>query len=129
MKIWEWFDRWINPQDYKEPETLWELIDKVYEGLDKPSRRYLKEGYPVHYRFGINIRYDYHLWDRKSPVVQWCIANLGLDHADDISGLVISGLRLKAKEELLNLDDEIARYKAHWKQFGVDPAKTCEKQD
>ena len=57
---------------------------------------------------------------QETHLVQWCIKELHIGHADDISGLIFRGVWQKVRGEPVELQSEIERYHKHWRGLGVD---------
>ncbi len=126
----KWLDRWINPQEHiPQPATLPELIDRIWKELSNEDKAFLRSGGKPDYFVGRYIRNKHGLWIRSTPVVKWSISNLGLDHADDISGLIVTSLEHKAQGKAFNLFAEAEYYKNHWRALGINPAETCLPKD
>lgn len=106
----------------KTPATLDEAIDLVVASLDYDSIEYIKsEGTDgSHHGFGMAMRNGWGLWQDNELTRHFRTA-YGLGHADDMSGLILSGVEAKVKCVKFDLEGEIARYKKHWANYGVDP--------
>lgn len=46
----------------------------------------------THFGYGMFLRNNWSLWDKKSVLVKWFKKELGIDHADDISNLILTAL-------------------------------------
>jgi hypothetical protein len=108
------------------PKTLDEAINLIVADLRPEDVEYIKrEGAScAHHGFGTAMRNGWGLWE-DNELTRHFRDSYGLGHADDMSGLILSGVEAKVKGIKFDLDGEIARYKKHWANYGVDPL-TCQ---
>lgn len=82
-----------------------------------------------HHGFGTNVRNTLKLWDLNSPVVKWFGAKYDLQHADDISSIIMLKTfriilsQVEHSTWLETNDDWItakaSEYHKHWKKLGL----------
>ena len=105
------------------------LCDDLYSRLDDESKQisdsikdyesYLEFLAQIHFGYGRWLRNEYNLWDENEPVVEWSLRKFGLNHADDISGIIIAGIIFHDDHELRDkiIDINVERYQKHWEQM------------
>lgn len=82
----------------------------------------------VHHMSGRTLRNEWFLWwfeghgykewpQEKPKIVAW-FNNIGIVHADDMSGILMTCLYRNLKGEDYKLDDQVERYKKHWREQG-----------
>lgn len=70
----------------------------------------------LHFGLGVMLRNDWSLWDRDTRLVKWFKEKYGIDHADDISGLILDCL-YRDIVGLPRREKELARqFLEHWKK-------------
>ena len=70
----------------------------------------------LHFSVGILIRNEWDLWDVKSRLVNWFRDNYGVDHADDISSIILDTLYRDITGQPRQ-DKELAKkHIAHWEK-------------
>lgn len=107
------------------PHDLDSAVKLIKEALDVDDIQYIKENdnpIVLHHGFGRWLRNEWSLWDRDTILVKWFIDNYQCCHADDLSGLILDALWCDIKGEPRNTENLVARYKEHWRQYGIDPA-------
>lgn len=105
--------------DKERPRTLDEAIDQLEEGLSARDAAVLAKTGPdgQHHVMGRNIRNGWDLWDRGSPIVRWFKRRYGVDHADDISGLILGGLHSRITGAPFDPEADAAMCRAHWQRM------------
>lgn len=107
------------------PKTLDEAINRIVDNLSKEEIKVIKKQSSAlfHFTSGMNIRNNWSLWEKDTPIKKDIAARFGLSHADDCSGLIFAGVWAKIRE--LNSEKKLAKtakeYKDHWIRNGVDP--------
>jgi hypothetical protein len=108
------------PQD-KVPCNLDEAIDLLMESLNGDSIKFIsdKNSSPTqcHFNFGMALRNDWSLWDKNTILVKWFYKTYGVNHADDISGIILECLWNDVRQEKRRdviLSEEC---KAHWEEI------------
>jgi hypothetical protein len=104
------------------PRTLEEAIALAREFIQSQPLAARDDGHWLHFGYGMHLRNEWGLWGGGSPLVVELNA-LGLHHADDMSGLIITcALRDLAGEDR-GIEAEVKRYQDHWvRMTGVQPA-------
>ena len=106
------------------PSTLEQAISIIVANLDDEEIAFIRKnkGNGLHHGFGTAIRNGWGLWDNDSILHKHFREVHGLGHADDMSGLILSGVcaRLVHGYEF-DLYKEVAKYKKHWIDYGIDP--------
>jgi hypothetical protein len=76
------------------PVTLDEAVSLFIEGLSIEDVREItnpkNDFIHAHHTWGRLIRNEWEMWNKETRMVVWFKQNFGLDHADDISGLVLA---------------------------------------
>lgn len=104
------------------PKTLDEAVDLIVADLRPEDRDYIAiEGVSgAHHGFGMHMRNGWGLW-HDSPLAQHFKTTYGLGHADDMSGMILAAVEAKVRGQIFDPEPEVARYKEHWRRYGVDP--------
>lgn len=117
------------------PATLEEAIEllKSFYGqhLDKikamSEREFLASS---HFMSGMFIRNSWNLWwyaghpyedkgwSKDQPKLNKWFESIGITHADDMSGILLTCLHRHLSGVDYNLDEQVAKYQAHWKKHG-----------
>lgn len=64
--------------------------------------------------------HQYKEWPKTKPnLVQW-FNNLGIFHADDMSGIIITSAYRKHNKMILELEKQVTHYKNYWKTQGFE---------
>lgn len=105
------------------PINLEEAIKTLKEGLVEEDLTEIKkpnfDAACVHFTAGMALRNEWSLWDKDTILVKWFKENYGIDHADDISGLILDCLTRDIQGKPRR-DKELAkRYIDHWKHLKV----------
>lgn len=112
------------------PSNLNSAIDYLYACIgeeDLESIRTNKVKYiDFHDTLGRAIRNAWSLWDKETHLVRYFQLHFDIGHADDISGLILTGLIKTIRKEPFDPYEEVKRYHNHWFARGIDP-KTLEK--
>lgn len=108
----------INP-DYV-PYNLDDAVKTLKEGLTPDDIKEIKketfDAAKVHFTVGMMLRNEWSLWEKDTILVKWFKKNYGIDHADDLSGLIIDCL-VQDVQGKPRRDKELAkRYIDHWKK-------------
>jgi hypothetical protein len=109
----------INPD--MVPINLEEAVKTLKEGLTPADFEEIKkddfDAAKVHFTVGMMLRNEWSLWDKDSIMVRWFKENYGIEHADDVSGLILDCL-VRDVQGLPRRDKELAkRYINHWKSI------------
>lgn len=104
----------------KVPVNLEEALTILKEGLSaediKEFKRPSFSPTQIHFSVGMMLRNLWTLWDKQSRLVLWFKNRYGVDHADDVSAIIIDCLH-KDINELPRRDDALAEsFIKHWKK-------------
>lgn len=117
------------------PETLEEAID-VLKAFFSPHLEKIKNmtesefGASVHFHSGMFIRNSWKLWwypghpyedkgwPKEQPKLNKWFESIGIVHADDMSGILMTCLHRNLTGQDYDLDAQVARYQSHWKKYG-----------
>lgn len=111
----------IKIEDTYIPKNLDECfleIDKILSKAnpeDAEDVKYFLDGGNVHHSFGRNIRNNWKLWQENTILHEWFKLQ-GIWHADDMSGIIIDSYLRRAKNQSIDLDEQIQYYKNYWKE-------------
>jgi len=74
----------------------------------------------IHHSYGRFLRNEFHLWNSDNPIVLWSREKYGIDHADDISSIIIAGIIFNKDHEFRDLviDTLVKRFHKHWRMYG-----------
>lgn len=103
----------------KQPATIEEAIDTVYNCLNDDEKAYIKkEGFP-HFGAGMALRNGWNLWgaqeDNPKTLYNHVMERFGTEWSkcpgDDIAGMIYRGVEAKLKGEEFDLDGYVLRTK------------------
>ena len=104
------------------PETLSEcfkLLPELFEPYalkefkNDPEKDYIK----YHHNLGRWLRNNWGLWkETKDSKLREFFVNLGLSHADDMSGVILQSFHRYLNEKPLNVEGQIKDYQDFWKE-------------
>jgi len=106
------------------------VVEELYGKLDEASVEKIQASkqpsdmYGMHFGFGMSIRNYYGLWDPESPLHKWFHKELGIVHADDMSGIIMEALWHRAKDLKYDPSETIKRYTEHWAKCGLNLDQT-----
>ena len=69
-----------------------------------------------HHGFGTNLRNKWGLWNEKSSLYKY-FKQMGIFHADDMSGIIMTSLWRDMHGKDLRLDEQVRYYKDYWKNL------------
>lgn len=113
------------------PKTLDEAIDQLEALVSKEDIPGILKNGEVSFRaiyhmgMGRGIRNNWGLWT-GGPLKDW-FKDRGIQHADDMSGIIFTCLYRKLAGLPRDLETQIEEYRAHWVKSGVDPDTMKEK--
>lgn len=110
----------MNLNQDKVPATLEEAVAILKEGLTPEDIAEIKtpkfNSAQVHFSIGRMLRNEWTLWDAETILVKWFEQNYGVNHADDVSGLILDCLCKDIRGEPRK-DKELAKsFIEHWKK-------------
>jgi hypothetical protein len=105
----------------KIPKNLEEALTWLYRDLDDESLSTVKNMKDedeltgsLHRTWGQAIRNEWGLWDKESSLHKY-FKKLGINHADDMSGIIMTTFWRKLNNKPSELDKQIEFYKQYWK--------------
>lgn len=104
----------------KVPINLEDALTTLKEGLSKEDIAEMKQPKfspsQLHFGFGMMLRNEWSLWQTDTILVQWFKKTYGIEHADDISGLILDCLH----RDIMGMprrDVQLAQsFIEHWKK-------------
>ena len=123
----------INPT--KDPQAPFQVyvpedLEDAFVELEKMLRPELiadiksrpeKDMIEHHFGLGIWMRNNWALW--KGSRLSEYFNKLGIDHPDDMAGIILDSFWRHLNNRPIDLDSQIARYKAYWENARKDQAK------
>lgn len=104
-----------------KPKTLDEAIKTLIDNIPEDSKQELRDGdiaiAAIHHTVGRGIRNDWGLWDINSDLHKH-FKEMGIWHADDMSGIILESVIRTLKEEPIKLDEQIKFYRNFWEKNG-----------
>lgn len=100
-------------------DAVGEMLDVVRviaDGLDDAGIAYVV-GTPAveqHHTLGQFLRNNLGLWDEANPLRRHCKETYGVEHPDDISGMLLDGLSAHLKGLRFDFDAAAKDYVAYW---------------
>ncbi len=117
----------VTTSNNKVPSTLDEAIIQLKTMLSEEDLDRIKNGSEddlalLHHGFGTGLRNSWGLWSGSS-LSRW-FNRKGIDHPDDMSGIIILSLYRDLRGVPRKLDEQIEYYQAYW-----DEVKNIEKRE
>lgn len=112
------------------PEDLDSAVDLLYADLTEEQRNEFssmtEEEFSGKIGFfgGMNMRNAWNLWGaqpEKSATLRNRFVQMGIRHADDMSGIIITALHAKIAGKDFNIEKEVNYYRKYWRKQGIDP--------
>lgn len=105
--------------DRNLPSTLDEAIIQLKRTLSEEDLNHIKNGSEddlalLHHGFGTGLRNSWGLWSGSS-LSQW-FNKKGIDHPDDMSGIIILSLYRDLNGTPRKLDEQIESYQTYWEE-------------
>ena len=72
----------------------------------------------THFTLGRWLRNEWALWDNKTELHNWFKDELGIWHADDMSGIILTSYHRKLNGKDIALNEQIQFYKDWWETEG-----------
>lgn len=104
------------------PSNFDQAVEILVSSLQPEDIEYIKEHRDegLHFGLGRFVRNSWSLWEPGFPLGNW-FRDKGIGHADDMSGLLMTAMVAKVKNEPFNFDEEADYYKKYWLDKGIDP--------
>ncbi|MCK9532891.1 MAG: hypothetical protein M0R77_20625 [Gammaproteobacteria bacterium] len=101
-----------------KPETWQDAVFRICSNLNDEEIKTLKENsYALfHHGLGTSIRNNWDLWDETSSLYKSFQNDLGLTHADDMSGIILRSAEATAKGEPVQCKEWAGEYLKYWEQ-------------
>ena len=100
------------------PRTFEEAVEYVCERIESDT---VTQPF-FHFSGGMAVRNNLGLWDKESKLYKHMLERFGLCHADDTCALITSAAHARKNGEVYTPDKDVTRFKAHWRNLGLDPA-------
>ena len=89
------------------------------EGLQKFRKMDEDEAVAVvHHGMGRWVRNNWGLWEKEGALYKQMV-ELGLHHADDMSGLILTSLHRHLNGKPLEIEAQVKYYKDYWAEMGA----------
>lgn len=118
--------------------TLDWVVDDIVLKMDEESLKTIEavesaDGMArFHFFSGMAIRNGYGLWG-DNALTQWFKRDLGVHHADDMSGIILEAVWYKVHGQAYDPATTVERFKEHWADLGINldqtPMETGNKAD
>jgi hypothetical protein len=118
----------------KIPASLEECFVWMKDGPSEETQREFKE-MPEdkavalsHHSYGRWIRNNWGLWAKDGPLYK-LMTELGLDHPDDMSGLIITSFHRHLNGKSLDVEGQVKKYKDYWADLRKEEEEETEESD
>lgn len=96
------------------PATLDEAVTILVESLSSDDVLDIKnpknDATHCHFTWGMLLRNEWTIWDKETKMVIWFKEHYGLDHADDISGLILECLWRDVNKQPRDIGNLVRKY-------------------
>lgn len=109
----------MNLNQDKVPTTLDEAVELLQEALSSEEKNKIKnlKSSDLHFSLGDFLRREWSLWEQGNRLSIWFLKTYGVNHADDISGIVLECL-INDLNNAPRQDKILAkRFIEHWKKY------------
>lgn len=97
---------------FAQLETMFEGEEQKERFLE-PDRKGKCSAYKYHHGVGRWIRNNWGLWKQEGPLYDYML-ELGLEHPDDMSGLILDAFWHQLNGASFSIEDEVKRYQRYW---------------
>lgn len=107
-----------------EPVSVPKTLDEAFAYLETLDglEDFIKLGpSSFHHGLGRWIRNNWGFWKKEGPLYSELV-KLGLEHPDDMSGLILESFHRKKTGKPLNLEGQVNRYQAYWAAQATEEA-------
>ncbi|UTU07964.1 hypothetical protein CcrC1_gp278 [Caulobacter phage C1] len=102
-----------------QPTTIQDAVDLIYSWMDEQDKLAAQSNAAyLHHGLMRHVRNEWQLWDTSTAIVRHAKSVYGIEHGDDVSGMIQGGLLAKIKGETFDYDAEARRYRDHWARYG-----------
>ena len=107
----------VNLHDHN-PSSLEETITILASNLSAEEREVIAQEDASYFHNGVGrtIRNEWKLWDYSSPFAMYFAETYQIVHADDMSGMILQGLRAYVRSEEFYPDAVAAVYRDFWEE-------------
>lgn len=70
----------------------------------------------AHMGIGMWMRNEWGLWSGKNELCEY-FNKLGIEHADDMSGIILTSYHRLKNDKPIELESQIKKYKQHWENI------------
>lgn len=101
------------------------FLDCLWTEDDKQEITKLSEDEAIgqlHFGTGLAIRNGWKLWEANNAIYRF-FKSKGITHPDDISSIILTSFYRHLSGKKINLEDQIAYYKAYWKKAKQESKK------
>jgi hypothetical protein len=112
--------------DDSVPSTIEAAVDQLVASLTDQDREQIRQSDSIglHHSSGRFLRNNWSLWEPSTPIKLDAVSKYGINHADDLSGLILAWLFAKVRgDESFDPVEHCKQYHEHWRSMGIDPAK------
>lgn len=110
----------MNLDQDRVPTNLDEAVELLIESLTPSEIKAIKDpkfcNQGFHFTLGMGLRNQWSMWHKDTILVQWFYKTYGIDHADDISSIILDCCFRDIRGETRR-DKKLAKhYIERWKQ-------------
>ncbi len=104
------FDK-TNPRNLTE---CFDILDEILPNSEKDHIKSSKDMIEYHHGLGTRIRNTWKLW--HDGLLTNFFSSLGITHADDMSGIILTSYQRKLKGLPIELAKQAQYYKSYWEE-------------
>jgi len=108
----------MNLNQDKVPVNLEEALVLLKEALSDAEKEEIKKmlSTQLHFSLGMYLRNEWSLWDKDSILCMWFLTTYGVNHADDVSGIILECLINDLNGEPRRDKILAEKFIRHWKK-------------
>ena len=103
------------------PDTIDDAVNILFADLTPDETKLIEEADAgmamFHHSFGRAMRNGWQLWLPECPLHQWFKREYGLEHADDMSGMILKALRCRVVGAAFDGAKQAKIYHDHWEKM------------
>lgn len=105
------------------PSSISEALQMFLNALTDEEKKTLTEIEEddicvFHHSWGEDIRNEWSMWKKETPLVN-SFKEIGISHADDMSGIVLRSAHRKLNKNPIRLGEQVKQYQDYWmKEIG-----------
>jgi len=114
----------VDPLVIEQPKDLEDCFRILKNMGSSENLEEFKQHDPVEYHHGLGrlLRNEWGLWydpsgDRPETLIHRYMVELGLEHADDMSSLILTSFQRHLKGEPLKIEEQVAAHKKYWAEL------------